>query len=74
MSLEDEIRIGREEHVKILRSFGGRYKDDAIKDYVNNIGNRLASKSELPNIKWTFTVLNSPIINAFALPGVQMHL
>jgi predicted Zn-dependent protease len=74
MSLEDEIRIGREEHVKILRIFGGHYKDDAIKDYVNNIGNRLASKSELPNIKWTFTVLNSPIINAFALPGGYVYV
>jgi len=69
MSLNDEIRIGREEHGKILKSFGGRYDDDIIANYVNNIGHQLAAKSELPNIKWTFTVLNSPIINALALPG-----
>ncbi len=69
MSLQDEIKIGREEHPKILKSFGGPYQDAAVTSYVNQIGNRLAKKSELPNIRWTFTVLNSKQINAFALPG-----
>ena len=53
MSFNDEIRIGRKEHGKILRSFGGRYNDKVISNYVSNIGNRLAAKSEFPNIKWT---------------------
>ena len=74
MSLKDEIRIGREEHKKILKAFGGRYQDVAIENYVNNIGNRLAANSELPNIKWTFTVLNSPVINALALPGGYVYV
>jgi predicted Zn-dependent protease len=74
MSLNDEIRIGRREHSKILRSFGGEYKDEVIANYVTKIGNQLAAKSELPNIKWTFTVLNSPIINALALPGGYIYV
>lgn len=74
MSLEDEIKIGRDEHPKILKSFGGPYKDGAITAYVNGIGNRLAAKSELPKIKWTFTVLNSKQINAFALPGGYVYV
>ena len=74
MSLSDEIRIGREEHIKILKAFGGRYKDNAITNYVNSIGNRLAATSELPNIKWTFTVLNSPVVNALALPGGYVYV
>ena len=74
MSLNDEIRIGRREHSKILKSFGGQYKDEAIKNYVSTIGNQLAAKSELPNIKWTFTVLNSPVINALALPGGYIYV
>ncbi|MDP6259380.1 MAG: M48 family metalloprotease, partial [Rhodospirillales bacterium] len=74
MSLEDERRIGAKEHPKILKSFGGAYKDQAVTAYVNNIGNQLAARSELPNIKWTFTVLNSPQINAFALPGGYIYV
>ena len=74
MSLEDERRIGAKEHPKILKSFGGAYKDQAVTAYVNNIGNQLAVRSELPNIKWTFTVLNSPQINAFALPGGYIYV
>jgi predicted Zn-dependent protease len=74
MSLNDEIKLGRKEHNKILKLFGGRLNDHVIANYVNNIGNRLAAKSELPNIKWTFTVLNSPIINALALPGGYVYV
>ena len=74
MSLEDEIKIGREEHPKILKSFNGPYKDAAVTAYVTKIGLILAAKSELPNIKWTFTVLNSPQINAFALPGGYVYV
>ena len=74
MSLEDEIKIGREEHPKILKSFGGPYKDNTVTNYVNGIGNGLAARSELTKIKWTFTVLNSPQINAFALPGGYVYV
>ncbi|MEE3000887.1 MAG: M48 family metalloprotease [Pseudomonadota bacterium] len=74
MSLNDEIRIGREEHAKILKSFGGRYDDETLASYVSRIGNQLAAKSELPNLKWTFTVLNSPVINALALPGGYVYV
>jgi predicted Zn-dependent protease len=74
MSLEDEIKIGGEEHPKILKTFGGPYKDASVRTYVTKIGNQLAARSELPNIKWTFTVLNSPQINAFALPGGYVYV
>ncbi len=68
-SLEDEKRIGQREHPKIVKQFGGEYTDPKITAYVRDLGNRLASVSELPNIGWTFTVLNSDQINAFAIPG-----
>ena len=74
MSLDDEIRLGRKEHSKILKAFGGIYNNEIIRDYINNIGNRLAATSELPDIKWTFTVLNTPIINALALPGGYVYV
>lgn len=42
--------------------------------YVNKIGQRLAAKSNKPNIKYTFTVLDSPQINAFAHEGGYVYI
>ncbi|MFO0292637.1 MAG: M48 family metalloprotease [Rhodospirillales bacterium] len=69
MSREDELRIGREEHPKIVAQFGGEYADPALRDYVTRVGKALAARSEMPELDWRFTVLNSDIVNAFALPG-----
>ncbi len=68
-SREEEKRIGMREHPNILRKFNGEYHDAKVQTYVNNLGQKLARVSELPNIGWTFTVLNSKDMNAFALPG-----
>lgn len=74
MSPEDEVRIGAQEHKKILAQFGGTYKDKKIQQYVDRLGQKLAAASELPQLKWTFTVLDSDIINAFALPGGYVYI
>jgi predicted Zn-dependent protease len=74
MSPADEIKVGAQEHQKVLAQFGGPYQDRKIQAYVNDIGQRLAAKSELPDLKWTFTVLDSDIINAFALPGGYVYV
>lgn len=42
--------------------------------YVNKIGQRLAAKSTKPSIKYTFTVLDSPQINAFAHEGGYVYI
>ncbi|MEL6279580.1 MAG: M48 family metalloprotease [Pseudomonadota bacterium] len=74
LSRADEQRIGDQEHPKILKAFGGAYDDPTVARYVGQIGERLAANSELPGAKWTFTVLNSPVINAFALPGGYIYV
>ena len=68
-SIPDEQRIGAQEHPKVVREFGGVYDDPNVTAYVAIIGARMAAASELPNIPWRFTVLNSEDLNAFALPG-----
>ena len=40
-----------------------------LQAYVNDISQRLAKQSHRSNLTWTFTVLDSPEVNAFALPG-----
>jgi predicted Zn-dependent protease len=69
MSPTQEQQVGRQEHPKILKQFGGVYDDPAIAAYVAGIGERLALNSDKPDQRYTFTVLNSPMVNAFALPG-----
>ncbi|MCC7167949.1 MAG: M48 family metalloprotease [Rhodospirillales bacterium] len=69
MSEEEERKIGREELPKMLREMGGEYRDKKIANYVNAIGHNLAQRTEKPDLPYTFTVLNSEIVNAFALPG-----
>ena len=74
MSEEEEDSIGRNEHKKIIKQFGGEYNDERLKNYIESIGNFLVSTSELSNKRFIFTILDTPIINAFALPGGYVYL
>lgn len=74
MSRADEIDIGKKEHPKILEQFGGVYNDPALKDYIRRLGNNLVQVSEEKGLPFTFTVLNSSDVNAFALPGGYVYI
>jgi predicted Zn-dependent protease len=74
MSSNKEKQIGAAEHPKILAEFGGAYKDDTKAGYVALVGGRMASNSELANEPFNFTLLNSRINNAFALPGGYVYI
>ena len=74
MSEEDEKAVGKTEHPKIIKQFGGVYKNYTLQNYIESLGKFLVSTSENPNLKFTFTILNSPIVNAFALPGGYIYL
>lgn len=74
MSPEEEIRVGVQEHPKVLEQFGGELDDPKLAAYVQDLGYRLAQTSEMPNLAWKFTIVNSPIINAFALPGGYIYV
>ena len=74
LSPEDEAQLGREQHPQIVQEFGGVYDDPELTAYVNSLGRLLAQTSELPDLDWHFTVLDSPIVNAFALPGGYVYV
>jgi predicted Zn-dependent protease len=73
MSEAEEIKIGREQHQQVLTEYG-RYPDEKIQAYVNDVGQRLAKQSHRAHLQWHFTVLDSPEINAFALPGGYVYV
>src|SRR4051812_19349463 len=58
ISEAQEIEIGRKAHPQILQQYG-KYDDEALQDYVNTVGQRIAAKSHRPNLQYTFTVLDS---------------
>lgn len=68
-SVEQDVAVGRRELPKLLEAFGGSYEDARLQRYVDGIGRRLAQRSEMPDLPYTFSIANSPIVNAFALPG-----
>ncbi len=74
MSPADEKAVGREEHPKILEKSGGAYGDRDLGVYVRFVGESLARVSETPDLSFTFTVLNDPKVNAFALPGGYVYV
>jgi predicted Zn-dependent protease len=73
MSEAEEINIGRQQHQEVLKAYG-RYPDEKLQAYVNDVGQRLAKQSHRANLQWHFTVLDSPEINAFALPGGYVYV
>lgn len=74
MSPEDAKKVGAQEHPKILQQFGGVYDDPEVGAYVAGIAGRLAGQSGMDPGSFTFTVLNSPVVNAFALPGGYVYI
>ncbi len=55
-------------HQQVLQEYGA-YDNPKLQAYVNDLGQRLAAQSHRSQLHWHFTVLDSPEINAFALPG-----
>jgi predicted Zn-dependent protease len=74
MTPAQEVEVGRKEHPKILAQFGGVYDDTNVGGYVAVIGGSLVANSELRRYPFTFTVLNSSVVNAFALPGGYVYV
>lgn len=74
MSTKQEQAIGQSEHPKLLAEYGGAYKDDKVASYVAMVGGRVLQTSETPNQPFTFTLLDSSVVNAFALPGGYVYI
>ncbi|MEL6197533.1 MAG: M48 family metalloprotease [Pseudomonadota bacterium] len=65
---------GDRAHPQILAQLGGAYDNPRVADHVERIGRRLVAVSEQPSARWTFTVLDNPDINAFAIPGGYVYV
>ena len=73
MSEDEEVRTGRKGDEDVRKEYGV-YDNPALQRYVNEVGQRLAQKSHRGNLEYHFTVVDSPEINAFALPGGYIYI
>ena len=69
LSEAKEIAIGAEAEPKFLRDYGGAIPSEPIRSYISELGRTLAHTSTRPRLPWEFHVVDSAVVNAFALPG-----
>jgi predicted Zn-dependent protease len=70
---EQELAMGREGYGATIAEYG-QYDDARLAAYVDSVGHRVARASELPTLDWHFTVLDDPVVNAFAMPGGYIYI
>lgn len=74
MPAGQEAQIGAQEHDKILAQFNGKYENNNLNNFVQDIGKRLTKHSERQDVQYTFTLLNDDMVNAFAVPGGYIYI
>ena len=74
MPASQEASIGAQEHERVLAEFGGEVKNPTLKNYVTSVGRKIVPYTERQDVNYTFTVLDSPVVNAFALPGGYVYV
>lgn len=73
MTESQESSIGRSEDRKVRDQYGV-YNDPALQRYVSDIGQQLAKASHRAGLQYQFLVVDSPQVNAFALPGGYIYI
>lgn len=68
VSKDQEIALGKQAAEQVRQTMG-EYDDRELQAYVERVGMRIAKGSERPELPWSFTVIDDPAVNAFALPG-----
>jgi predicted Zn-dependent protease len=66
--------IAAREHQRIVSSFGGEYRAANATALLRDILDRLSRATERPNERYAITLLNSPVVNAFALPNGNVYI
>lgn len=56
-----------------ITSFFGLYDDPKLQQFIDRKGEEMAAISHRPNLDFTFKIVDSPVINAFAVPGGYVY-
>jgi predicted Zn-dependent protease len=69
-----EEAIGARENPRVVAEYGGIYSDPEVEAAVARVVSRLVAASDDPARRYKVTILNSPVANAFALPGGYLYV
>jgi predicted Zn-dependent protease len=73
MSEEQELQLGTSYDPQVIATFG-EYNNAALTSFVQSQGNQMGKISHRPNVQYHVKVLDSPVVNAFAVPGGYIYL
>jgi predicted Zn-dependent protease len=66
--------VSAREHERLVAAFGGEYRSPQVQALLNQLVERLGKATERPSERYRVTILNSPVVNAFALPNGNVYL
>jgi len=72
MSEAQEISMGKAYDPQVVASFG-LYEDEKMQTFINEKGKEMGAISHRPHLNYEFKILNSPVVNAFAVPGGYVY-
>ncbi|MGE3989559.1 M48 family metalloprotease [Pseudorhodoplanes sp.] len=70
----ETLTPAQREHRRILAVYGGAYPNPKLEERLNLMVEKLVAASERPDLHYKVTILNSPAVNAFALPTGQLYV
>lgn len=73
MPASQEASIGAQQHQGVEQEFG-KFITGPVADYVNQVGQRVATQTERTDVQYKFYVIDSPMVNAFAIPGGYIYV
>lgn len=73
MSEDQEVDLGKQYSTQVMQQYS-EYEHPELTALVDKLGAELAASSHRPGLAYHFTVLDSPEVNAFALPGGYIYI
>jgi predicted Zn-dependent protease len=73
VSTQQEVQMGQQEAAQVNAQLP-MVPDAQIQNYVNALGNRIARLTSRPDLTWQYQVVNTNVVNAFALPGGFIYI
>ena len=70
---QDEIALGKQADQEVGETYGF-YENPALAEYVNRVGQSISKNTQRPNNEYHFKVLDTPVVNAFAVLGGYVYV
>ncbi|MCA1759346.1 MAG: M48 family metalloprotease, partial [Bacteroidales bacterium] len=72
MSEAQEIEMGRQYDPQVISTFG-QYQNEQLLQFIQTKGEEMGKLSHRPNLQYHFRILDTPVLNAFAVPGGYIY-